>query len=153
MTYIKNPKKISVKLENCIKDLFNKFNLYPILNHSRGIDLIFNHKKIEIKSCFYYRYRNQNSKYLRIGVFKLKTSELNITDFYIFIQINNKTTNINFIHSYNIYIIDSIEINKYVNKKAKNLLLDKICISVKELKNIRKVNLIDFLYIFEKIFK
>jgi len=148
--YICKKKSFSNHLEKSIKNLIESFNFNVNLNHTNGIDLkVSNDKnqelKIEIKSCFTYRFRNYHSKKIRIGVFTLKSKELIEVDYYIFIKINNLKNNINYIDSFEVYLINIYDIIDYINKNNINTSNELYWISIKQFDKIKKENLLDIL--------
>lgn len=141
MFEIDDIKKISVRAEKLAK-AYLEFNLKIKFKYYYNgiIDLINTDLDlhIEVKSCFYYKHRSKNNLNIIKGVFKLKRSEYNTVNYYVFVQINNRYSNINQIKSISIFIIDFNELRKFLIKNNK---FDKeVCyISVLQLRKIKKI--------------
>lgn len=151
MFEFKKIKTYSSVIERCLINYFNQFGFKVDYNYNRSIiDFKIDDNLLEVKSCFYYRHRSRNDNRKRLGVFKIKTSELNEKiDYYIFVIFDNKISNINYIKSITVKVVFISDLKRWINKKHKDLNKN-IYISVKQLNQIKSFTLQQLITVFRE---
>lgn len=143
-------KEIANKFEKALGILFNNYNIRNIINHTKSFDcfLLDYLISIELKICYKFKKRQKrslNQEFLKNSI-GIKNKQVNKTDYYIIIILENNTYNLNYIKGFSFYIINKSQMINFIKKYHKNRLCEKFYITYNQLiKNFKNEQIITFI--------
>jgi len=147
-------KRFSNILENGVNAIFNNCHIHSFNNNTHGVDinLIDYNIQIEVKSSLRYSKCTfeTRKKGIRFSQFSFKANELlGNHSFYVFIEKINKFSDLNYIKSLNIFVVDINVLKKYMISKHKDF-TKRIQISVNNIRDLQHYNLDKFIALIKR---